>query len=114
MSTPLYDRLHAARFTDPTTSHEAVPNGEKVRLIQTRIYAILTDHGPATHDEIRDWYILRHGQGRGTSPTSIRTRTSELHDVGGVRAVDTNGITDSGRRATRWDIHRDEEGADCG
>lgn len=108
-TTPIFDRLHAARFTDPTTSHEAVPVGHRVRIIQERILAILTDHGPSTHDEIRDWYLLRHGHGPGTSATSIRTRTSELHEVGGVRAVDTLGVTDSGRRATRWDIHREAD-----
>lgn len=112
MSTPIYEQVRtslAARLTDPATSHAAAPPLGKVWQIQARILDILTEHGPATHDEIRDWYILRHGYGRGVSPASIRTRTSELHELGGVRAVDRDGVTPSGRSATRWDIHREEQ-----
>ena len=79
------------------------------KVVRARILTILGDHGPLTHEQIRDRYLHRHGYGRGSSPASIRTRTSELHDLGGVRAVDRNGITPSGRAATRWDIHREEQ-----
>lgn len=105
---PIYASL-AARLTDPPTSHVAAPPVSKVWQIQARILTILGDHGPLTHEQIRDHYLHRHGYGRGSSPASIRTRTSELHDLGGVRAVDRNGITPSGRAATRWDIHREEQ-----
>lgn len=103
--TPIYASL-AARLSDPPTSHAAAPPVSKVWQIQSRILSILEAHGPCTHDEIRDWYLLAHGYGRGSSPASIRTRTSELHELGGVRAVDRNGVTPSGRSATRWDVHR--------
>lgn len=104
-ATPIYASM-AARLSDPDTSHAAVPSVSKVWQIQARILNILTDHGPLTHDEIRDHYLTLHGYGRGSSPTSIRTRTSELHERGGVRALDRAGVTPSGRSATRWDIHR--------
>lgn len=106
--TPIYTSL-AARLTDPATSHAAAPPLGKVWQIQARVLDILTAQGPLTHDEIHAQYVLRHGFGRGSSETSIRTRTSELHDLGGVRAVDRDGVTPSGRSATRWDIHRLEE-----
>lgn len=105
VDTPIYASL-AARLTDPPTSHAAAPTVPKVWLIQTRIIQILEQHGPCTHEEIRDWYVLAHGYGRGSSPASIRTRTSELHELGGVRAVDRAGVTASGRSATRWDVQR--------
>ena len=103
--TPIYASL-AARLTDPPTSHAAAPPVSKVWQVQARIISILEQHGPCTHEEIRDWYVLAHGYGRGSSPASIRTRTSELHELGGVRAVDRAGVTASGRSATRWDVHR--------
>lgn len=104
--TPIYSSL-AARLEDPPTSHAAAPPISKVRLIQQRILAILEQHGPITHEEIRDWYLLAHGYGRGSSPTSIRTRTNELWRAGGVRAVDRDGTTAAGYPATRWDIYRE-------
>lgn len=107
-ATPIYTSL-AARLTDPPTSHAAAPPVPKVWQIQVRILNILRTHGPLTHEEIRDWYLLAHGYGRGSSPASIRTRTSELHEQGGVRAVDRNGVTASGRSATRWDIYREAQ-----
>lgn len=103
--TPIYTSL-AARLTDPPTSHAAAPPLGKVWLIQSRIHDILAEYGPLTHDEIHARYTARHGYGRGSSKTSIRTRTSELHERGGVRAMDRAGVTPSGRSATRWDIHR--------
>lgn len=109
MTTPIFDQARTAwpaRDKDPSTSHDAVPDKPTVALVQARVLSILDAHGPCTHDEIRDWYLLAHGYGRGSSPASIRTRTSELHELGGVRAVDRNGVTPSGRSATRWDVHR--------
>lgn len=105
IDTPIYASL-AARLTDPSTSHAAAPPVSKVWQIQARIIQILEQHGPCTHEQIRDRYVRAHGYGRGSSPASIRTRTSELHELGGVRAVDRAGVTASGRSATRWDVHR--------
>lgn len=105
IDTPIYTSL-AARLTDPPTSHAAAPPVSKVWQIQAHIIRILDQHGPCTHEEIRDWYVLAHGYGRGSSPASIRTRTAELHEQGGVRAVDRAGVTASGRSATRWDVYR--------
>ena len=109
MTTPIFDQARTAwpaRDKDPSTSHDAVPDKPTVALVQARVLSILDAHGPCTHDEIRDWYLLAHGYGRGSSPASIRPRTSELRELGGVRAVDRNGVTPSGRSATRWDVHR--------
>ena len=105
VDTPIYASL-AARLTDPPTSHAAASTVPKVWLIQTRIIQILEQHGPCTHEEIRDRYLHAHGRGPGSSGTSIRTRTSELVKAGTVRAVDRAGVTRSGYPATRWDVHR--------
>lgn len=104
---PIYASL-AARLEDPATSHAAAPTVGKVWAIQAEILTILTAHGPLTHDQIRRHFLARNGMLPGSSAASIRTRTAELHALGGVRAVDRNGHTPSGRSATRWDVFREE------
>ncbi|WP_168198040.1 hypothetical protein [Brachybacterium sp. SGAir0954] len=105
--TPIYTSL-AARLENPPTSHAAAPAVGKVWAIQAEILSILSAHGPLTHDQIRRHFLARNGMVPGSSAASIRTRTAELHTLEGVRAVDRNGHTPSGRSATRWDIHREE------
>lgn len=95
-----------ARNSDPSTSHEAVPDKPSCDLVRARVLKLLEQHGPCTHDEIHDWYVLTHG---ATTEQNTRTRTSELADLGGVRAVDKDGRTHTGRRAIRWDIHREDQ-----
>lgn len=108
-TTPIFDQVRAAwpaRTSDPVTSHDAVPDKPSCDLVRSRVLRILTNQGPMTHDEIHDWYVLAHGP---TSGQNIRTRTRELWDRGGVRAADRDGRTATGRRALRWDIHREEQ-----
>lgn len=112
MSTPIYEQTLAtwpARDRDPSTSHAAVPSVSKVWQIQARILDILTDHGPLTHNQIRGAYLKRHGPTPGSSPASIRTRTSELHKTWRVVALDRKGRTASGRAAVRWALRREEQ-----
>ena len=105
-TTPLYDQTLAiwpARDSDPSTSHAAVPDKPTVALVQARVLAILDQHGPCTHDEIHDYYTLRHG------PVSAQNvRTSELHQTWRVVALDREGRTASGRRAVRWALRRED------
>lgn len=108
-TTPIHDAVAAtwpARDRDPSTSHAAVPTASKVVLVQARVLAILEQHGPCTHDEIHDYYVLRHG---AVSKQNTRTRTSELHDTWRVIALDREGRTASGRRAVRWALRREEQ-----
>lgn len=104
MTTPIFDQTRTtwpARDSDPSTSHAAVPGKRTVVHVQSRVLDILTEHGPCTHDEIHDWYILRHGP---VSAQNIRTRTSELYKSWRVVALDREGRTLSGRRAVRWGV----------
>lgn len=107
-TTPLYDQTLAtwpARDRDPATSHAAVPDKPSVALVQTRVLSILDQHGPCTHDEIHDHYVLRYGP---VSPQNTRSRTSELHKTWRVIAQDRKGRTTSGRTAVRWALRREE------
>lgn len=100
-----------ARTTDPATSHEAVPTASKRALLRLRVLEILGEHGPLTHDQIYERYIVRHepGTARHTTRQNVRSRTSELEQAYMIRAVDRDGTSPTGRRATRWDIWRDEK-----
>ena len=103
-TTPIFDQVHQtwpARNTDPSTSHAAVPTKRTVALVQVRILSILATHGPCTHDEIHDHYVLRHGP---VSEQNTRTRTAELAKVFRIAALDREGRTASGRRAVRWGV----------
>lgn len=94
-----------ARLTDPITSHEAAPTADHCLVVKGRILEILTANGPLTHDGIRRHYIAQHGL---TSAQNIRSRTSELERDYRVRAVDRDGQSPTGRRATRWDVWRED------
>lgn len=109
MTTPIYDETRTAwpaRDTDPSTSHAAVPDKSTVALVQARVLSILDAHGPCTHDEIHDYYILRYGP---VSAQNVRSRTSELHKTWRVIALDREGRTHSGRSAVRWALRREEQ-----
>lgn len=95
-----------ARDTDPSTSHAAVPDKPTVALVQARVLAILDAHGPLTHEEIHDYYVLRHGH---VTEQNTRTRTSELHQTWRVVALDREGRTSTGRSAVRWAVRRNED-----
>ena len=107
MSAPIYEQVTQswpARDRDPSTSHAAVPDKPTVALVQARVLSILDVHGPLTHEEIHDFYVIRHGY---VSEQNTRTRTAELHKSWRVIALDRNGRTASGRSAVRWAIRRE-------
>lgn len=107
MSAPIYEQVTQswpARDRDPSTSHAAVPAKPTVALVQARVLSILETHGPLTHEEIHDYYVIRHGW---VSDQNTRTRTNELHKTWRVIALDRNGRTASGRSAVRWAIRRE-------
>lgn len=74
MKTP--NPVTLARTTDPSTSHEAARKPRKIDLIRAGILDILADGQPRTLDQIVDHYTA--AQFVTASPSSIRTRVSEL------------------------------------
>lgn len=107
-ATPIYaqvSRSWPARDRDPSTSHAAVPSASKVAMVQARVLAIIDAHGPLTHEEIHDYYVIRHGY---VTKENVRTRTSELHQTWRVVALDREGRTSTGRTAVRWAARREE------
>ena len=94
-----------ARTTDPQTSHSASASVRQstVRRLRLLIIQILEDNNkPMSDEEIYgyiDWLTYEP-----VSPSSFRTRRSELVDRGVVRAADRKGVTAAGRACTRWEL----------
>lgn len=65
------------------------------------VFAALKDRGP-----LSDYAIYHHVRSLGikASPSSVRTRRSELQDAGVVRPSGRTEPTPSGARASLWEL----------
>ncbi len=100
--------MPSTRVTDPDTSHEAAASvkHDTVKRLQTAIVWAL-GLGAMTDEMLLGFVAKQRAREGGvhvtTSPSSLRTRRSELVDMGVVEAVpDRYGITISGRRCKVW------------
>lgn|GEM_PF-775588 len=96
-----------ARRGDPATSHAAAAKQpQRSPLIRAAVLEVLTEDGPATHDQIVARYNRRIAHGAGypaASASSIRTRTKELVRDGQVEQVpDAVGRSSMGQPAHLW------------
>ena len=104
------DALHRARSTDPPTSHEAAATVEELREKQKAVLWQLQAAGwtGLTDEELLGRYEnLVEIQPRLTlrqSPSGLRTRRSELGELGLVADAGATRRTRSGRRAIVWVI----------
>jgi hypothetical protein len=95
-----------ARTTDPGTSHEAAASlsAPRVRKTQLRLLVILaTADDPVDDTELAATYT-RTWPGEYVSPSGLRTRRSELVDLGLVEDSGERVRLTSGRRAVLWRI----------
>lgn len=95
-------------------SAEAEPTPERISVVQVVVLDILRVAGPLTHDQLVTLYDARADAYPGVpkaTPSSIRTRTSELARKGLVVATTRVAYSQYGRRATVWDITYRKEGA---
>lgn len=88
-----------ARRTDPWSSHEAAASVTKVRESQKAVLEALTILGPMTDEELAHQY----GGTPQQSPSGLRTRRSELVELGKVRDSGQRRVLRSGRRAIVWE-----------
>lgn len=91
-----------ARKTDPETSHEAADSfwGQAIRSSQQEVLDTLRRLGPLTDRALVA--ILYSADGPSQSPSGIRTRRSELWDMGLVYDSGLRNTAPSGRREIIW------------
>jgi hypothetical protein len=91
-----------ARTTDPDTSHAAAASVTSLANTQRGIYMLLSLDGPATDEELL--YRWHERMAAPMSPSGLRTRRSELVDMGYVRDTGDRRPLQSGRNAIVWGI----------
>jgi hypothetical protein len=95
-----------ARTADPDTSYDAamkaVQHSKSYRGI---VLEIIREHGPLTHDEIiaqfRHRIVMNPGHPRA-SDQGIRSRVSELKNMGLVREHDQKSTSNYGNASRMW------------
>ena len=88
-----------ARRTDVWSSHEAASSIKRIRESQQAVLEALTILGPMTDEEL----VSRYGGRPQQSPSGLRTRRSELVELGVVRDSGQRRVLRSGRRAIVWE-----------
>jgi hypothetical protein len=102
------DHYRRARKSDPDTSHEAAASIGDLRERQKVVLAIFDWPGVGfmgtTDEELGDAYqrLALAGQVPYQSPSGLRTRRSELVELGLVENSGDKRKTRSGRRAIVW------------
>ncbi|MBA7551343.1 hypothetical protein ES705_43883 [subsurface metagenome] len=88
-----------ARRGDPETSWQAAESVAGIRESQARVYVLLHRFGPCSDER-----LIRFAESRGVmmSRSGIRTRRSELVDLGLVEDSDYKIKLKSGRKAIVW------------
>lgn len=89
-----------ARSTDPATSLEAAKTVSNVGKTQQRILCALRAHGPMTDEELCK--AIADQEKEPVSVSGIRTRRSELVELGDVYDTGKTRLTVTGRSAIVW------------
>jgi len=92
-----------ARNSDPDTSWEAAESLGNLSNLQEKVLKVLKQIGPATDEQIHEFYEWVHDT--TVSPSTTRTRRRELQDKNLVVFVDRNGKTRGGRNCQRFAIN---------
>jgi hypothetical protein len=94
-----------ARKTDPNTSHEAASKVSNVEQVRSAIYVILSANpNGLTDGQIERIYEKARPELRWpfASSSGLRTRRSELVEMGQVEHSGEYKLTESGRRTIVW------------
>lgn len=90
-----------ARRTDPATSHDAAASVDNLRHTHQIIVTLLRLEGGQTDEELL--YLWNDRIAERISPSGLRTRRSELVDMGMVRDSGNRRPLESGRMAIVWE-----------
>jgi hypothetical protein len=93
-----------ARSTDPQTSHDAAASVGNITDTKKAIVRILEVHGPLTDPEINAKYnkMVNLGIAPRASESGLRSRRSELVNIGVVEDTGFKQKLESGRNAIIW------------
>ena len=95
--------LAHARNSDPQTSRDAADSVNNVTELQARILQLFEKpHGGYTDEELIREYTKSYSTWFPASESSIRSRRSELRDLGQLRATELKRPTKNGRLSTVW------------
>ena len=92
-----------ARLTDPTTSWDAaasIDHAATLSHLQSMIVSLMGIMQPLTDEQLHE--EVERAFGRRFSPSTVRSRRSELEKAGLVVMVDKLGKTLSGRACQRF------------
>jgi len=92
-----------ARLTDPTTSWDAaasIDNAVTLSQLQSLIISLMGIMQPLTDEQLHE--EVERAFGRRFSPSTVRSRRSELQRAGLVVMVDKLGKTIGGRACQRF------------
>ena len=92
-----------ARLTDPTTSWDAaasIDNAVTLSQLQSLIISLMGIMQPLTDEQLHE--EVERAFGRRFSPSTVRSRRSELQRAGLVVMVDKLGKTIGGRSCQRF------------
>ena len=96
----VFNGQHFIDFDEPRPTPSAAAAARqtpaKVTGDRARILELLTAAGPLTDEQIAERL--------GMEPNTVRPRRGELVRAGLVQAVDEEGRTRTGSRATRWGV----------
>ena len=98
-----FSSFAVARSSDPDTSWEAAKSLGDLGELQKKVLEVLKQIGPATDEDIHEFYEWVYST--RVSPSTTRTRRKELQDMNLVVLVDREGKTRGGRRCQRFAIN---------
>ena len=93
-----------ARNSDPDTSWEAANSLTNLTQIQEQVLKVLKIIGPATDEQVHEFYEEYYEV--RVSPSTTRTRRKELQTMNLVVLFDKEGKTRGGRRCQRFDFNQ--------
>lgn len=95
-----------ARTNDPHTSHTAAASVRDISKTHERIIEVLDRYGPATDEEIFNYYfnLAELFEWPKASPSGLRSRRAELVTLGTIFDTGKRGTTASGRATTIWEL----------
>lgn len=104
MQTSLFSKPRKAALRPTSLQAARSLRTKDITRVQAAICEVLGMFGPATDEDIAWAYVRSFRPRPNASPSSLRTRRSELVRAGKVRDSGRRGKTASGRSCVIWEL----------